>query len=103
MLIDVRPIRDKRRVCLSNEVLSIMGYPDEIFFSICRINDENHVIMTGNDEIGERIDKSKVDKAKRIVLTKKVIDELKFNDEKFIGFYLMQINGQEIVSLKKIA
>lgn len=104
MFIGGRKLRVKRRVMLPFEVFQVIGQDIErIYFLKRKVNGEEAITLDSKNSNGEIVDSSKLDAFNRIVITKKVIEELPFvKEDQYIGFEIVNQGREEIVVLGRV-
>lgn len=110
--IDLREIKDKNRVSLSNDLLQILGEPDKIVFSKYELNGDTKIVVNNGDDvtIGTPIGKSVALETpkNRLTIIKPVLEEIGMNNteetgKKFVGFFhVPNQSGGRVVELCRI-
>ncbi len=86
------------------EVFQVIGQDIErIYFLKRKVNGEEAITLDSKNSNGEIVDSSKLDAFNRIVITKKVIEELPFvKEDQYIGFEIVNQGREEIVVLGRV-
>jgi len=104
--IDIRKIKDKNRVYLSNDLIKMLGNPKRIIFSKINIDGDTKIILNDKENvIGVKIDSVKIDGKQRCTITKKIRKELGIDgNNNFVGFFLTNIkNNMKVIEIVNIA
>ena len=105
--IDIRKIKDKNRVYLSDDLMKLLGNPEIIVYSKLQVNGDVKIVVNNahNRVVGKEIDAVKVDCRQRCTITKKVREELGIDDKKnnnFVGFFLTNAKDIRVLEIINI-
>ena len=106
--IDIRKVKDKNRVYLSDDLMKLLGHPEIIVYSKLQVNGDVKIVVNNahSKVVGKEIDAAKVDGRQRCTITKKVREELGIDDRKnnnFVGFFLTNAKDKRVVEIINIA
>lgn len=106
--IDIRKVKDKNRVYLSDDLMKLLGHPEIIVYSKLQVNGDVKIVVNNahSKVVGKEIDAVKVDGRQRCTITKKVREELGIDDRKnnnFVGFFLTHAKDKRVVEIINIA
>jgi len=106
--IDIRKVKDKNRVYLSDDLMNLLGNPEIIVYSKFHTNGDTKVVVNNahNEIIGNEIDAVKVDGRQRCTIPKRVRRELGIdekNSNTFVGFFLANTTDRKVVEVINIA
>jgi len=106
--IDIRKVKDKNRVYLSDDLMKLLGHPEIIVYSKLQVNGDVKIVVNNahSKVVGKEIDAVKVDGRQRCTITKKVREELGIDDRKnnnFVGFFLTNAKDKRVVEIINIA
>jgi len=106
--IDIRKVKDKNRVYLSDDLMKLLGHPEIIVYSKLQVDGDVKIVVNNahSKVVGKEIDAVKVDGRQRCTITKKVREELGIDDRKnnnFVGFFLTNAKDKRVVEIINIA
>jgi len=106
--VDIRKVKDKNRVYLSDDLMKLLGNPEIIVYSKFHANGDKKVVVNNahNEVIGNEIDAVKVDDRQRCTIPKKVRSELGIDGKRnntFVGFFLTNATDRKVIEVINIA
>lgn len=106
--VDIRKIKDKNRVYISNDLMKLLGNPEIIVYSKLEVNGDTKIVVNNahNKVIGNEIDAVKIDGKQRCTIPKKVREELGIDDRKnsnFVGFFITKAKDRNVIEIINIA
>lgn len=106
--IDIRKLKDKNRVSLSDDLIKLLGNPEIIVYSKLELDGDVKIVVNNARKkiIGKEIDAVKIDGKQRCTITKKVRDELGIDDKNsnnFVGFFITNAKDKKLVEIINIS
>jgi len=106
--IDIRKVKDKNRVYLSDDLMELLDNPEIIVYSKLQVNGDVKIVVNNarNRIIGKEVDAVKVDCRQRCTIPKRVREELGIDDKKnnnFVGLFITNAKDKRVLEIINIS